>query len=108
MPLILKGRGKKVITISSGMADTDFIRKYEIYPATPYAISKAGVNIVIAKFSALYASQGVLFLGICPGSVTTDSNNSENGEFLSSNDSPWTFLAPCLLTRFLCSYTRAA
>ncbi|UPK92050.1 hypothetical protein LCI18_002985 [Fusarium solani-melongenae] len=71
MPLVLNGRAKKVIAISSGMSDIEFIRQFEIEPAAPYAVSKAGVNVVIAKFAARYAKDGVLFMSICPGSVNT-------------------------------------
>ncbi|EEU43443.1 uncharacterized protein NECHADRAFT_95010 [Fusarium vanettenii 77-13-4] len=71
-PLVLNGRAKKVIAISSGMSDVEFIRGFEIEPAAPYAVSKAGVNVVVAKFAARYAKDGVLFMSICPGSVNTD------------------------------------
>jgi NAD(P)-dependent dehydrogenase (short-subunit alcohol dehydrogenase family) len=69
IPLVLKGRGKKVVAISSGMSDVDFIRQFEIEPAAPYGISKAGTNVVTAKFASRYAKDGVLFMSICPGSV---------------------------------------
>lgn len=68
-PLVLKGQGKKVIAISSGMSDIDFIRQFEIEPAPAYAISKAGTNVLTAKFATRYAKEGVLFMSICPGSV---------------------------------------
>ncbi|KAJ4255358.1 hypothetical protein NW757_004875 [Fusarium falciforme] len=53
------------------MSDIEFIRQLEIEPAAPYAVSKAGVNVVIAKFAARYAKDGVLSTSICPGSVNT-------------------------------------
>ncbi|RSL90860.1 hypothetical protein CEP52_014433 [Fusarium oligoseptatum] len=71
MPLVLQGRAKKVIAISSGMSDIEFIRQFDIEPAAPYAVSKAGVNVIVAKFAARYAKDGVLFMSICPGSVNT-------------------------------------
>jgi NAD(P)-dependent dehydrogenase (short-subunit alcohol dehydrogenase family) len=71
MPLILKGNQKKVITISSGMADIDITRKYDVSADSAYSISKAAMNVVVAKFSSQYAQQGVLFLSICPGMVNT-------------------------------------
>ncbi|PCD46648.1 hypothetical protein AU210_002049 [Fusarium oxysporum f. sp. radicis-cucumerinum] len=48
-PLVLKGQGKKVIAISSGI--------------------EAGTSVLAAKFVARYAKEGVLFMSICPGSV---------------------------------------
>ncbi|KAM0511803.1 hypothetical protein ACHAPE_009479 [Trichoderma viride] len=71
MPLVLKGSVKKVITISSGMADPDFVAKYKIASGAPYSISKAAMNVAVAKFSAQYSKDGVLFMSISPGLVDT-------------------------------------
>ncbi|KAI0441039.1 NAD(P)-binding protein [Xylaria telfairii] len=71
MPLILKGREKKAITISSGLGDIDLTREYKLGLGAPYAISKTAMNQTAAKFHAQYADQGVLFLNICPGVVDT-------------------------------------
>ncbi|KAL3465891.1 hypothetical protein BJX64DRAFT_285170 [Aspergillus heterothallicus] len=70
-PLILRGREKKVIAITSGHADTDFVKRFNLPHAASYAISKVALNMAIAKFSAQYAEQGALFLAICPGMVDT-------------------------------------
>ncbi|KAJ9152057.1 NAD(P)-binding domain protein [Pleurostoma richardsiae] len=69
MPLILKGGIKKVITLSSGFADNDLTTEYSIDVAGPYSISKAAMNTAVAKFSAEYAGDGVLFMSIAPGAV---------------------------------------
>jgi NAD(P)-dependent dehydrogenase (short-subunit alcohol dehydrogenase family) len=74
MPLILKGTVKKVVTITSGMGDIEMTRKHNIYEDGPYSISKAAVNMAVAKFSAEYAKDGVLFLSVCPGLVDTGVN----------------------------------
>ncbi|KAI8625029.1 hypothetical protein F5Y19DRAFT_467414 [Xylariaceae sp. FL1651] len=71
MPLILKGQAKKVIAISSAMADNDLTAKFDIDWSAAYAISKAALNTAVAKFSAEYAKHGVLVMGICPGMVDT-------------------------------------
>ncbi|KAH8679221.1 hypothetical protein BGZ61DRAFT_551684 [Ilyonectria robusta] len=71
MPLILKGKVKKVATISSGMADIELIARFSIASSAPYSISKAGMNVAVAKFSAEYSKDGVLFLSISPGLVDT-------------------------------------
>ncbi|KAI0468862.1 NAD(P)-binding protein [Xylaria cf. heliscus] len=73
MPLILKGKAKKVIAISSGVADIELLRKYDLEIAPVYAISKAALNAAVAKFSAQYARDGVLIMSICPGVVDTQS-----------------------------------
>jgi NAD(P)-dependent dehydrogenase (short-subunit alcohol dehydrogenase family) len=84
MPLILKGDKKKVIAISSGMADDSLTNKYAIEGGAPYSISKAAMNTAIAKFNAQYAEQGVLFMSICPGFVNTGQN--DNRELLLLQD----------------------
>ncbi len=71
LPLILKGQKKKVIAITSGMADIELVAKYGIEVGGPYSVSKAGTNAVVAKYSAEYAKDGVLFMSICPGMVDT-------------------------------------
>ncbi|KAI1179720.1 NAD(P)-binding protein [Nemania sp. FL0916] len=71
VPLILKGRAKKVIAITSGMGDIELTRELNLVLGAPYAISKTALNAATAKFHAQYADQGVLFLNICPGVVDT-------------------------------------
>ncbi|KAL9115146.1 MAG: hypothetical protein Q9227_000940 [Pyrenula ochraceoflavens] len=71
IPLILKGDKKKIITLSTGMADFDLSLKYELDLATSYSISKAAMNFAVAKFHAEYAKDGVLFMSISPGYVAT-------------------------------------
>lgn len=69
MPQVLKGKAKKVVTISSGMGDMDLAKDHGISESSLYSISKAAMNMVTAKFSAQYKKDGVLFLSICPGMV---------------------------------------
>jgi NAD(P)-dependent dehydrogenase (short-subunit alcohol dehydrogenase family) len=69
MPQILKGKGKKVVSISSGMGDMDWVREYDLQTSPLYGASKAALNMIDAKFSAQYKKDGILFLSICPGVV---------------------------------------
>ncbi|GAB1319905.1 Short chain dehydrogenase [Madurella fahalii] len=69
LPLILKGQTKKVITISTGLADLEFTNKYDVTPGSLYSASKAAMNMIVAKYSAQYKKDGVLFLSISPGMV---------------------------------------
>ncbi|KJZ73134.1 hypothetical protein HIM_07518 [Hirsutella minnesotensis 3608] len=71
LPLIRNGNIKKVVAISTGMADIELIRKYDIDIAGPYSISKAALNAVVAKYSAKCRSEGILFMSISPGLVET-------------------------------------
>ncbi|KAL8916072.1 MAG: hypothetical protein Q9208_008726 [Pyrenodesmia sp. 3 TL-2023] len=57
VPLLRKGTEKKVLTLSTGMADADMINHVEIDVAAPYSISKAAVNVAVAKYNALYKKE---------------------------------------------------
>lgn len=83
MPLILAGNARKVIALSTGMADLDPINQYELDTAPGYAISKAAMNVAIGKFHAQYKKQGVLCMSICPGAVETGHFKNGTSFFLS-------------------------
>ncbi|PQE30878.1 short chain dehydrogenase protein [Rutstroemia sp. NJR-2017a WRK4] len=69
LPLIMKGKVKKVIAISSGHGDLESINNNEIKICSLYAAAKAALNVIVAKFSAQYKKDGVLFFSISPGIV---------------------------------------
>ncbi|KAL4744041.1 hypothetical protein BDV11DRAFT_210735 [Aspergillus similis] len=71
LPLILRGTAKKVIAISSGHADVELVCNHNLAIAPAYAISKVALNMAVAKFSAQFSADGVLFLSVCPGMVDT-------------------------------------
>ncbi|KAJ5719721.1 NAD(P)-binding protein [Penicillium malachiteum] len=80
VPLIRQGEGKKVIAITSGQAALDMIPRLSIELSALYAISKAGLNTAVAKFSAQYDKEGILFMSICPGLVNTGRYNEASPE----------------------------
>jgi hypothetical protein len=59
------------------MADTGFISEVGIEGAGSYAISKAGVNMVISKYNVAYKKDEVLFIATCPDSVDTAGQYTE-------------------------------
>lgn len=69
LPLVLKGKVKKVISISSGHADLEFTNALDIDTSPLYTASKAAINAIMSKFSTQYKKDGVLFLSISPGVV---------------------------------------
>ncbi|KAJ8112457.1 hypothetical protein OPT61_g5176 [Boeremia exigua] len=69
LPLVLKGKVKKVITLSSGHADLELINKFEVENAGLYAAFKAALNVIVAKYNVQYKNDGVLFVSISPGVV---------------------------------------
>lgn len=71
LPLIEKGQLKKIVHITSTMADTDFILGSGIDYALAYAIAKAGMNVQVAKYAAELAPKGIKTLSLCPGWVDT-------------------------------------
>ncbi|KAI0444120.1 NAD(P)-binding protein [Xylaria telfairii] len=91
MPLVLKGKAKKIIAISSASADIELQRKYDLELSPTYSASKAALNAIVAKFSAQYARDGVLVMSICPGMVdtqsldgATDAQKQRFGDFIHS------------------------
>jgi len=71
LPLIRRGTTKKVITLSTGLADPEFTLASGFAVAAPYSISKAALNLAVVKYAAAYQSEGVVFLSISPGLVNT-------------------------------------
>jgi len=71
MPLVLKSKSKvkKVISITTGLADLDLTNNVDVDIGALYAASKAALNVIVAKFSVQYKKDGVLFLAISPGVV---------------------------------------
>ncbi|PNP84185.1 hypothetical protein FNYG_02873 [Fusarium nygamai] len=82
LPLIRKGQAKKIISISSGMADPDFITNFSITDGAPYTISKGALNIAVAKFDAQYRKEGILFMAVSPGLVATQDTSNYTEEQL--------------------------
>ncbi|KAJ4865532.1 short chain dehydrogenase domain-containing protein [Trichoderma breve] len=73
-PLLLTGTAKKGVVISSGVGDPHWTAKWRTFGHAPYAISKAAVNQVVAKFHAQYAYEGVTISAISPGIIKTEFN----------------------------------
>jgi len=72
LPLIRAGKEKKIIVISTGMADVDLINKFSVPIAAPYSVSKAATNALVAKYNAaLGKSEGIMVLALSPGLVDT-------------------------------------
>jgi NAD(P)-dependent dehydrogenase (short-subunit alcohol dehydrogenase family) len=71
LPLILTGKEKKIIAISSAMGVPEFVMKSEAIVAVPYSLSKAASNLLVAKYAAELKPQGVKVLAINPGWVAT-------------------------------------
>ncbi|TFK46313.1 NAD(P)-binding protein [Heliocybe sulcata] len=86
LPLIQKGTAKKVITISSGLADLDSTLEVEVTATAPYAITKAATNMTVAKYAVDYKKDGIAFLALTPGVVDTSSTAPPGAEQPSPED----------------------
>lgn len=84
LPLVLKGKVKKVITLSTGLADIDLTNDVEIDIGSLYAASKAAMNVIVAKFNVQYKKDGVLFMAISPGVVEVGHYSNGMYHYLSS------------------------
>ena len=71
MPLILRGTERKVLCITSAIADLGITRELHLEESALYGASKAAMNVMTAKYVAQYKKDGVTFIGVCPGSVNT-------------------------------------
>jgi NAD(P)-dependent dehydrogenase (short-subunit alcohol dehydrogenase family) len=81
MPLLLKGTVKKVVAISSAVADTEIVLQAGMGDGIPYAVSKAALNMLVAKCAVTYGKQGVKVLAINPGFVYTMGGGVEDSKF---------------------------
>ena len=71
LPLVRQGIEKKIVHISSGMADVDMIRKAGIPYAVAYSAAKAALNVIVAKYAAELAPESIKVLALSPGWVDT-------------------------------------
>ncbi|KAJ9602200.1 hypothetical protein H2200_013320 [Cladophialophora chaetospira] len=71
IPLIEKSQQRKIIHISTGMADPDLIKTTGISYAVPYVVSKAAMNMLVAKYAAELKDKGIKVLALSPGWVDT-------------------------------------
>lgn len=78
VPLLKLGVAKKVIALSSGMGEVEWTNDLDMDMAVPYSISKAALNMVMAKFNATYRKEGILFMAVSPGAVDSEDDGRGN------------------------------
>jgi len=61
----------KVISITSLVGDCKAITATEIPQGAAYSISKAGLNMAMAKYGARFKDENIIFLSLSPGLVNT-------------------------------------
>lgn len=71
LPLVRKSSIKKIIAISSGMADFEFVDQAEIAFGVSYGATKAAMNMIIIKYGIELKDEGVTVLALSPGLIDT-------------------------------------
>ena len=79
LPLLRSGSTKKIVVLTTGMGDLNFVRDVKSDWNTQYAVSKAALHMIITQFAlALVAEPSAeegqakfTVLGISPGMVAT-------------------------------------
>lgn len=78
LPLVRAGAAKKVVIISSGMADTELMEIAGVSQAVTYSASKSAANVLATKYAIELKSEGIAFLALSPGLVNTRANSFED------------------------------
>ena len=78
LPLVRKSKVKKIIVISTGLADRDMVEKSIMSFSVTYSSMKAAVNMVVAKFAVELKSEGIILLALSPGFVDTSADKPAN------------------------------
>lgn len=71
LPLVRKSNIKKIIVLSTGLADTESIPATGIANFVTYSTIKAALNMVVAKYGAELNGEGITVLALSPGLVNT-------------------------------------
>ncbi|KAH0841374.1 short-chain dehydrogenase [Fonsecaea pedrosoi] len=80
LDLVRNGKEKKIIFISTQSCDVEFTRITGFAPVMGYSVAKAGMNIVMTKFGAELAPEGIKTLSLSPGWVDTDASRAITGD----------------------------
>jgi len=71
LPLLHAGTLKKVVSLASGFGDLDLTIKLGVPYSPAYSISKAALNMAVAKYAVEHKKDGFVFLSLSPGFVNT-------------------------------------
>ncbi|KAH8824210.1 short-chain dehydrogenase-like protein [Flagelloscypha sp. PMI_526] len=72
LPLLRKGKGKKVVNISTGLGSLTLGAHFTMFPAPAYKISKAAANMLTIQWANDFGKEGFSFVALSPGWVKTD------------------------------------
>ncbi|KAF2763212.1 NAD(P)-binding protein [Pseudovirgaria hyperparasitica] len=81
LPLVRAGQQRKIVVISTGMADAEFVRVAGVWAALVYSASKAAVNMLVAKLAVELKDDGIVVASLSPGLVDTDGTEASKKNF---------------------------
>lgn len=71
LPLIEKGTAKKIIAISTGLADPESALELGLSQFVTYSTIKAALNMLVVKYALELKKDGITVLALSPGLVNT-------------------------------------
>ncbi len=71
IPLLRKGDLKKCIILSTTAGSPKVAAETGFAHFVGYGISKAAINLAVAKYAARFKDEGIVFLAVTPGMVKT-------------------------------------
>ena len=77
-PLLQKGNEKKVLVVSSTMGVTAYALKVSSDIAVGYSVSKAALNMLVAKYALACKEDGIAVVAVSPGFVRTMRGGESN------------------------------
>lgn len=80
LPLVRKGSVKKIVVLSTGLADFEFVKGAEIPTHVAYGAVRAALNMVVLKYGVELKGEGVVVLALSPGLVDTRMDKPSEAE----------------------------
>lgn len=81
LPLLEKGKEKKIINISTSLGSIAYARQTSFAPVHAYKISKAALNMLTVQYALDLENDGFTVLAISPGVSIPDELGSYSGIF---------------------------
>ncbi|KAH8828641.1 short-chain dehydrogenase-like protein [Flagelloscypha sp. PMI_526] len=72
LPLLKKGKGKKIVNISSPVGSLAIAPHLTIFPTPAYKISKTALNMLTVQWANDFGKEGFTIIPLSPGWVKTD------------------------------------
>jgi len=80
LPLLRAGTAKKCVVISTTAGSPKVASATNFANFVGYGVSKAGINLAVAKYAARFRDEGIIFFAVTPGMVKTMPGTEEEIE----------------------------